>query len=273
MGLLWQTHQPTKIMNCDAYRILISGYIDNELSDDEMQSLKAHLPTCEACLLHLKQMEAMQTRLKRYTLFQDLPETSPNFARKITDQLEKALQEEQLSIAARLRNKYRSFVFNIIELWVNSLQTRPFTWTTSVSCLLVLVMGLAFFDVSQRISLRQSPQFEAEVPTSQSVIPIAQQDEQQQIRSQEVAESKESFPVVNVGSEPSISAPILEAQDDQFVEMVEVVKVAEEPFVRIAHNESSSVDDYVYSHVIEVYQDQFVDDAVFVGYVQNTILQ
>ena len=94
--------------------------------------------------------------------------------------------------------------------------------------------------------------------------------------------------MVDVGSEPVIrfenadtdlsgeeqTPSMLEVQDDQFTEMVEVVKVAEEPFVRIAHNdESSSVDDYVYSHVIQGYQDQLVDDVVFVGYVQNTVLQ
>jgi hypothetical protein len=266
-------------MNCDAYRILISGYIDKELSNDEMQTLKTHLPTCEACLRHLKQMEGLQTNLKRYTLFQELPETSSDFARKVTDQLEETLQEKPLSVAARLKNKYRSFVFNIIALWVNSLQTRPFTWTTSVSCLLVLVVGLAFFDVSHRISLKQSYQLEAEGPTSQSAMPVAQRDEQQQLTPQEMvdvgSEPMIRFESADIGpsEEEQISPPILEVQDDQFSEIVEVVKVAEEPFVRIAYNENSSVDDYVYSHIIETYQDQFVDDVVFVGYVQNTFLQ
>jgi hypothetical protein len=237
-------------MNCEAYRILINGYIDQELSDRELQMLKAHLQTCERCLCYLKQMETLQTTLNRYALFQDVPEVSADFAHKVTAQLQEVLEKEHVSLGNRLRTRYRNFVLNIVEKWANSLKTRPFAWTTTMSCFLVLVVGLLFFEVFQRSYQENSIRFEAVAP--EAVTQVAQNDSLS--KKQEVA-------------------LLVETSQGQLPDTIEFVDVGEEPFVRVARNDTGLVEDYVYSHVIEVYQDQLVDDAVFVGYVQDAFIQ
>jgi anti-sigma factor RsiW len=116
-------------MDCEAYRILISGYIDGELSEQEMQMLKVHLQTCEACAGYLQKLESMQTALKRYTLFQDMPEIPSNFAGRVTEQLQDIIEEKQSSFGNTLRTRYRTWVIELAERWAGSLKTRPFAWT------------------------------------------------------------------------------------------------------------------------------------------------
>ncbi len=52
-----------------------------------------------------------------------------------------------------------------------------------------------------------------------------------------------------------------------------IIEEDESPFIRVASHHTPSVEDYVYSHVVEVYQTHFMDDAVFVGYVHDVFTQ
>ncbi len=66
---------------------------------------------------------------------------------------------------------------------------------------------------------------------------------------------------------------VIEATDEeQLVGESELIKIADEAFIQVAHKQTRAVEDYVYAHVLEAFQDQFVDDAVFVGYVQNVVV-
>ncbi len=60
------------MMNCEASRILISSYLDGELSDQEVELFKAHLQVCEDCVRYLQQQEILKNALKHYSLFQNL---------------------------------------------------------------------------------------------------------------------------------------------------------------------------------------------------------
>ena len=51
------------------------------------------------------------------------------------------------------------------------------------------------------------------------------------------------------------------------------MKFAESPFVRVAQSDTSPVEDYVYSHILEGYPDHIIDNVVFVGYVQNAFIE
>ncbi len=223
-------------MDCDAYRLLITGYVDGELSDQEMHSLKTHLETCEECLAYLKCTEAMRTSLKRYTFLKTVPPEIPiNFAWNITEQLQGMREEEQLSLAARIRIAYHAFVLDIVERWVSSLRTRPFAWTTLVTGLLLVVAGVIALNMFP-FSSTPDPQI-AMAPHTK---PLS------------ANENPDQFVVVAPESESGF---------------------AEEPFIRMAQTDTESVEDYIYSHVTEVYQDRFVDDAVFVEYVQNAFME
>lgn len=243
-----------KMMDCDAYRLLITGYIDEELSEQEMHTLKAHLQTCEDCLTYLKRAEGMKTALKRYTLCQNMPEVPANFARNVSEQLQEMFEEERMSLGARLRTAYRGFVLDVVERWVSSLKTRPFVWTTSVSCLLLFVAGAMFLNVFRFSSMQEFVQVGKETEQLVAVAP------QPMIRFEDDETMLEDMDDSRFATETS-TEPV---PDDQF---------AAEPFIRVAQNGIESVEDYVYSHVIEVYQEPFVDDLVFVGYVQNAFIE
>jgi hypothetical protein len=72
-------------------------------------------------------------------------------------------------------------------------------------------------------------------------------------------------------NEKAKQSPVLGDSSDRMMEEGEFIQVDEESFLQFAKSESTPVEDYVYSHVITVSQDQFIDDAVFVGYVQDAL--
>jgi hypothetical protein len=242
-------------MNCDAYHILITGYIDEELSEDELQRLKTHLNTCETCLQYLQRQEMMHTAFKRYSLIQEVPEVPKNFASKVTEQLQGILLEEQsVSFWEKLQQRSQSLVLNLVERWASSLKTRPFAWTVSMSCFLALFVGLLSFEVYQRSFQPVSMPRMAEAPESSPF----------------VVDQNDSL----VGVDPESLIRFEETGD--FSAAPEFIEVADEdgqPIFHVAQNGAGTVEDYVYSHVIEVYQDRLVDDVMFVGYMQDVFIQ
>jgi anti-sigma factor RsiW len=138
-------------MDCNAYHVLMTGYIDGELSGDEMQMLKTHLQTCEACLTYLKHLETLETLLKRYHLFQEISDVPADFAHNMSVKLQEVIARERIPLGAKLKEQYRGLVLGIVERWANSLRTRPLTWVTSVSFLVVCIAGIVFVDIFQTV--------------------------------------------------------------------------------------------------------------------------
>ncbi|GAK61406.1 predicted transmembrane transcriptional regulator (anti-sigma factor) [Candidatus Vecturithrix granuli] len=281
-------------MNCEASRILISGYLDGELSEQEARLLKVHLQACESCVSYLQRQEALKNALKHYALFQDHLEAPSDFAKKVVIKLQETLTPEQPPLAARIKQTYRHFVFGFVDSWVNSLKTRPFAWATIVSCMLVLVVGLVSFKVVQQVSWQEQARMAnigIEPPSpipAPSVLPTAHRESVglQNAPSAEnvVFEGQKMFQVAEVTPETRNTANKQEKMSDfssslqeKTIEFVEtnglIVEEDESPFIRVASHHAPSVEDYVYSHVVEVYQTHLVDDAVFVGYVHGVFTQ
>ena len=224
-------------MNCDAYRILISGYIDEELSDSESQRLKAHLKECAACLQHFQQQEKVQAALKRYSFIHDAPEVPVNFASKITQQIEDELQQAPApSFTERLKDRFRARVLNFVEAWIGSLKVRPFAWTASASCFFVLFAALVMNEM-----YHQTPQHLAQ--QTSSISETASLDEMS-------TESLIQFEDTDLAEQGH------ELDGSNFIVMAERAK-------------SDPMQDYVYSHVVEAYQDRLSEDAMLIGYVQG----
>ncbi len=266
------------VMNCDAYRILITGYIDEELNEREMHTLKAHLAECDHCLQYLQRQETMQAALKRYSLLHEPPQVPEYFASKVTEQLQELVQEtEPASFWESFKKRGQNMVLQFVERWVSSLKTRPYAWIGAMSCFVMLFAGLLSFqmyqhtyqqafsllttEVSEHVSpLRQPEPFSASIDDTDSPIMIVTQ--------------------TDGGLERYQDSPVLfeetEGEADASGKMPDVIYVGEEgeaSFIQVAHNGANSVEDYVYSHVVEGYQDRIVDDAVFVGYVQDVFIQ
>ncbi len=257
--MVLQQHQNLLlIMECTVYRILITGYIDNELSDDEMHQLKSHLQTCGGCVAHLRKMERMQTVLKRYHLVQEVPETSRNFARNISRILQETTPaESRPAFLERVVSRYRAFVRRLVERWIASLRARPVTWVTSVSCLLILMAGVVFMDMTHTI--QQPPRYALLLP-DQNPIATAPQP----VTITEYRDDRQNRPE---------ASPILEAAVEDDAGLPDFIQFSDEAVVQIAKTHSEPVASYVYSHIVEASQEQLLDNAMFASYVQDALFQ
>ncbi len=252
-------------MECSSYRIFINGYLDEELSPDELLKLKTHLQSCAECREYLRRAETMKTTFKHYTLFHPTPKVPEQFARQITTHIEEVVRAETPSLAARIRSAYRTFVLELAERWAGSLRTRPFAWTTLASCLLVCFAGILFFSMT---SYSPTPEM-AQVGETSPTAPVsahypAQTGSPPSSSDQEHASSFADTPDSLIRFEESGES----VSDD-----TELVEFAEAPYVRVAQSDTGPVEEYVYSHVLEGYPDHLIDSAVFVGYVQNSLLE
>jgi hypothetical protein len=289
-------------MDCNAYRILITGYIDEELSHDEMQTLKTHLQTCKSCYAYLIRAEAMKTVLKRCRLLQEVPEVPQEFAHNISAILQETTTKEKISLGAKVSTKYRELVLGIVDKWRSSLKTRPFAWMTSVSFCVLLLAGVVFVDVFRTVYEENSGQSAKISP--KPVMQIAQKnrgfnersplqppavaldsEKRSETEGQEIFDNEPIRFAEEIPLEPTILSrqqdkrmpaeeanqlDLLETSGDQVLEDMDVLQFDEVSFKRVvAKGVDASVEGYVYSHVIEVSQELFIDDAVFVGYVQN----
>lgn len=269
------------MMNCEASRILISAYLDGELSDQETQMLKVHLQTCETCVHYLHQQEILNNALKHYTLFQESPRVPSGFAKKVTAKLQEELPQKRL-VVDQISWTYQKFVFGFVERWAKSLKASPFIWTAAVSCMVVLTIGLVSFQVVQQASWQEQAKVvligtesTSEPSDSSPESDISDSRKQLALR-EEMPAASERAPQIAARA-PESKAVTEQEQEEETGEVVEVDELIVEedgtPFIRVASNHAASVEDYVYSHVVEVYQTHFVDDALFVGYVQDAFTQ
>lgn len=250
------------MLDCHAYRIYITGYIDGELSDEEMQLLKAHLQTCKACFAYLTRAEAMRTVLKRCKLLQDIPDVPSNFARNVSNIIQQTHQQVRPSIVVRITQRYRAFVLNLVEKWISSLRARPFAWMTSVSCVLMVIAGFVFVDVFHTVYQQAPLLYTQTVPDEQVARRGAGED---------IWHTGEEG--VLVQNESGSASPWIEVASDQSAAPSEFIEFADEPVTYIAKSRGEFVENPVYSHVLEAAQEHFFDDAVFVGYVQDVLVQ
>ncbi len=237
-------------MKCEAYRILITGYIDNALSENETRMLKQHLESCESCLQHLQRQETLRTTLKRYAFLQEPPAVPSNFAQKVTAQLE-SLQPAPVPVfqPEGVARRIRQSVLRFADAWSMSLKTRPFAWTATVSCMAMLLVGTVAFNVFHSSPTNnQMARVETKAPVEQAV--------------SQVAMSVETEPLPNVISDTDSSSLF----EIGFIEEQQALPMP-------VQAQKLPLKEYVYSHVVGGYQDRLIDDIMLVGYAQDAIIQ
>jgi len=204
------------------------------------------------CVAHLHKMERMQSVLKHYQLAQDIPAATPNFAQNISRILQETTPAEaRPSFMTLAFSRYRAFVSHLVERWITSLRARPVTWVTSLSCVVVVMAGVVFMDITHTI---QQPQRYAFLQPNRA----------------DTAKARRSVVV----AEPSpllIVAVAEDAEDNASAGLPDFIQFSDEPVVQIAETNSESVESYVYSHIVEASQEQLLDNAVFAGYVQDAL--
>lgn len=236
-------------MMCDAYRILMTGYIDDELSETDMAALKAHLRACEPCVQHLKRQEALRITLKRYAFIQDAPVVPTSFAQSVTARLQAARAEEQPAL--RLHWTPRAAwqgATEMVSAWGERIKIHSVRWAAA-TCSLALLAGLASFMLLNDSPNKQAARLQAKAEAT----PIAQEQPRRASDAQQPNTALDA------------AVPDSKAVAFGFVEDAsEVPSVQKQP---------STGGGYVYSHVVGGYQDRLIDDAMFVTYTQDAFLQ
>jgi len=90
-------------MSCLEYQELISGYLDDELSKEELKSLLLHLETCQTCKKNLTTFIFHKEKLVSLRAISSAPIPDQNFAQRV---VEKITQEDRHSTT-------KKFPFNL----------------------------------------------------------------------------------------------------------------------------------------------------------------
>ena len=254
-------------MKCEGYRVLITGYIDGELSDREMHTLKMHLNECNECLQHLQRQEKMQAMFKRYSLVQEHPVIPEHFASTITEHLHGNLQEKQaVSFLKTWTERYQRFAFRVIEGLIRSLKVRPLAWTASMSSVLVLLAGILFFELYQYSSKYTIPQFSRQIEYGENESLLVASIEEDEVPL--FGDMEQESLIVFEDSEIPVDETSSGDSAQVLSRFVPSYPATQQQIVKAASHNPDPVEDYVYSHVMEVYQERLVEDVVLVGYVQ-----
>jgi anti-sigma factor RsiW len=74
-------------MNCDRVRLLLNGYIDDELDLVSSLDIEEHLQSCAACSNHYRQLTSLHTAVSNKSLYRSAP---PSLEKRIRSSLGKA---------------------------------------------------------------------------------------------------------------------------------------------------------------------------------------
>ncbi|PIE31573.1 hypothetical protein CSA56_17880, partial [candidate division KSB3 bacterium] len=159
---------------------------------------------------------------------------------------------------------YRRFAFRVAETTIHSLKIRPLAWTASMSSALLLLAGVVFFGLYHYSSHLSSPYLRVQTESEKGepiLVASVTEDEAALL-----GDMDEDSLILFEDSESPVK--VMAVGDSAQRDVVSSNPANHEHIVKVASRHSDSVEEYVYSHVMEVYQQSPVDDAVLVGYVQ-----
>ena len=143
----------SKAIQCEAIEPLLSGFLDDELSQSESQRVALHLKHCEKCSALLTELETVHTDLK-----ETLHEQSGYTAAEI-EQLDKLLNDKPsrwLGTTARLLVILGALVVGGYAIWELGLAlwqdtSQPVWLRASIAALYLGFAGLFVMVLRQRI--------------------------------------------------------------------------------------------------------------------------
>ena len=120
-------------MSCHEYQDLISGYLDDELPQDQRQRLENHLQTCNSCAETLRQLTTMKEELAML---------------KFKEPSDAELQRYWSGVYNRLERGIGWILFSLGSIVPSSIAPHPYPW---------MLFGLAL----ALVSAPGSPAFQA----------------------------------------------------------------------------------------------------------------
>ena len=162
-------------MNCTDYQEMISSYIDDELSKNDIKKLLAHLEQCEGCTDELSTMMVQKERIASLRSSYYAPSPDPDFPQKVMAQINAIPKPEEGAVSRFFRNLVEEFVAPI---------KRP---ALALPLVLLLVTGVVSGFFLQAVSHRPAQQLLSvyELPsqtTSPQAMDMAQAEEETELQ-------------------------------------------------------------------------------------------
>ena len=129
-------------MACEDYKDLMMGYLDEELSAEQIRSFEEHLTTCKQCSSQLQEFRQLKAITDQMTLVEPEDRLWQQYWDGIYNRVERGIGWIIFSVAAILLTIYGGFKA------IEDLITNPTVGLLLKIAMLVLLVGLAILFVS-----------------------------------------------------------------------------------------------------------------------------
>ena len=147
-------------MNCEEFKPLITGYLDNELSPDQQQRLETHLSTCPQCSAELANLGDLKENLAMIKFKEPSDAELDRYWKSIYNRLERGLGWILFSIGSIIVLCYGGF--KLIEQLIKD---PSIVWLFKIG-LIALVFGVVILFVSllrERLAIRKVDKYSKEI--------------------------------------------------------------------------------------------------------------
>ncbi len=129
-------------MACEDYKDLMMGYLDEELSTEQIRRFEEHLATCKQCSSQLQEFRQLKAITDQMTLIEPEDRLWQQYWDGIYNRIERGIGWTIFSVAAILLTIYGGFKA------IESLITDPTVGLLLKIAMLALLVGLAILFVS-----------------------------------------------------------------------------------------------------------------------------
>ncbi|MCD6451494.1 MAG: zf-HC2 domain-containing protein [Acidobacteria bacterium] len=125
-------------MNCDQFEVLISGYLDGELSKEDEERLLRHLEVCPKCRNSLEELKRLKEVASKMKLTEPPKEIWDSYWERISNRITRGIGWILFIIGAALIAGYGIYQF----------ATEPATSAFVKLCTFAIIVGFALLLVS-----------------------------------------------------------------------------------------------------------------------------
>ena len=143
-------------MTCDDYKALLMGYLDDELDDEQKNSVRQHLASCPQCTAELEEFRKLKQITDQVTLAEPEDRIWQQYWSGVYNRAERGIGWIIFSISAILLLIYGGFKF------IEELVKDPTVDIILKAGLIALIIGLAILFVSvlrERIYFRKKDRY------------------------------------------------------------------------------------------------------------------
>ena len=143
-------------MTCDDYKALLMGYLDDELDDEQKNSVQQHLASCPQCTAELEEFQKLKQITDQVTLTEPEDRIWQQYWSGVYNRAERGIGWIIFSVSAILLLIYGGFKF------IEELVKDPTVNIILKVGLIALIIGLAILFVSilrERIYFRKKDRY------------------------------------------------------------------------------------------------------------------